>query len=81
MVAGTYAYFTSPLPLMQRYIYIYVALHIPEYDSWEAPGDRLKLLSSFARGERLGCRGWMVKQSVRVSWVTSAVDFIYTNKK
>lgn len=49
------------------------------YNSWEAPGEPFTLLSSLARGERLGCRGWMDKQSVNVSGVTSAVDFIYRN--
>lgn len=52
------------------------ALDIPEYDSWDTPGEEFKLLSILARGERLGCRVWMVKQSVSVSWVTAAVDFI-----
>lgn len=52
-------------------------LDIPEYDSCDAPEEEFKLLLSIlARGERFGCKGWMVKQSVSVSWVTSAVDFI-----
>lgn len=49
---------------------------IPECDSCDAPGEEFKLLSILARGERLGCRGWMVKQSVSVSWVAPALDFI-----
>ncbi len=32
-------------------------LDIPEYDSWDAPGEEFKLLSILARGERFGCRG------------------------
>lgn len=55
--------------LMQGEVRKYV--HIPEYISWEAQGGEFK--SILARGERLGCRGWMVKQSVSAS---SVVDFI-----
>lgn len=47
--------------------------NIPECDSCEAQGEELSIL---ATGEKLGCRGWIIKQSISVSWVVPAADFI-----
>lgn len=49
---------------------------VPQHESCEAPGEEFKLLSILASGERVVCRAWMVKQSVRASWVATAADFI-----
>lgn len=45
----------------------------PERDSCEVPADGCGLFSALARGERVGCRGLMVKQSVRASWVADLI--------
>lgn len=37
------------------------------------PGDGLGLFSALTRGERVGCRGLMVKQSVRAPWVADLI--------
>lgn len=48
----------------------------PENESNVAAGDEFRALSTLDRGgKELGCSGWMVRQSVRESWVTSVVDF------
>lgn len=55
------------------------SLGVLVYDSQNAPRAGFTLLSSLARGERFGCRGLMVKQSVSASWVASAEAFICRN--
>lgn len=37
------------------------------------PGEELGLFSALTRGERVGCRGLMVKQSVRAPWVADLI--------